>query len=245
MSLNIALIGFGKMGKEITQYAEIRGHRITSTFDIENPIKNRVINKKTDVFIDFSIPTAVLPNLKEIAGLGKPVVIGTTGWYAQLNELKKLVEQAQIGVIYAANFSIGMNVFFKIVEDAAILFDKFEDYDPFIHEMHHRLKIDSPSGTALTLGEILLKRIGRKNQLVTDKCDGPISQNQLHVSSTRSGNIPGMHLVGFDSNADTIELRHTTRNRSSFALGALYAAEWIIGKTGLFGINDMLKDILK
>ncbi len=245
MSLNIALIGFGKMGKEIAQYAEVRGHKIISTFDIENPLKSRVINKKTDVFIDFSIPTAVLPNLNEIVRSGKPVVIGTTGWYSQLDELKKLVKQAQIGIIYAANFSIGMNIFFKIVENASALFNKFEDYDPFIHEMHHRLKIDSPSGTALTLGEILLKKMSRKNQLLAEKCDGPISQNQLHVSSTRSGNIPGMHLVGFDSNADTIELRHTTRNRSGFALGVLYAAEWIIGKIGLFGINDMLKDILK
>jgi 4-hydroxy-tetrahydrodipicolinate reductase len=245
MSLNIALIGSGKMGKEIAQYAEVRGHRIISTFDIEHPLKSGAINKKIDVFIDFSIPTAVLPNLKEIAKSGKPVVIGTTGWYAQLDELKKLVEQAQIGVIYAANFSIGMNIFFRIVENASALFDKFEDYDPFIHEMHHRLKIDSPSGTALTLGEIILKKLNRKNQLLSEKCNGPISQNQLHVSSTRSGNIPGIHLVGFDSYADTIELRHTTRNRSGFAIGSLYAAEWIYGKKGLFNINDMLKDILK
>ncbi len=245
MSLNIALIGYGRMGKEIAHHAKDRGHRIISTFDINHPLSASAIDSKTDVFIDFSIPVAVLPNLEIIASSGKPVVIGTTGWYEHLNQVQALVEKANIALIYASNFSLGMNIFFKIVEDASSLFNKFDDYDPFIHEIHHRMKIDSPSGTGRLLGTILLGKIKRKNQLFFERSEGQILPNMLHVTSTRSGNVPGTHVVGFDSAADTIELKHTARNRSGFARGALYAAEWIINKKGLFSLNDMLKEIFE
>jgi 4-hydroxy-tetrahydrodipicolinate reductase len=173
------------------------------------------------------------------------MVIGTTGWYHQLDEVKAIVQSAKMGVIYASNFSLGMNLFFRIVECAAELFDKFEEYDPFIHETHHRRKVDSPSGTAVTLGKILLEKIKRKSDILAQNSEGAISPKHLHISSTRAGEVPGTHLVGFDSAADTVELKHTARDRSGFALGALYAAEWIVAKHGLFTLNDLFKDIFQ
>jgi 4-hydroxy-tetrahydrodipicolinate reductase len=173
----------------------------------------------------------------------KPIVIGTTGWDQQKDEIKKLCEEANIGVIYASNFSIGMNIFFRMVKNAATLFNQFPDYDPFIQELHHRMKIDSPSGTALRLGEILLKGITRKNKILTNNPEAKIAENELHISSIRAGSQPGTHLVNFDSDFDTIELKHTVRNRSGFALGAIYAAEWLMGKEGFFNIQDMFTEI--
>ena len=157
----------------------------------------------------------------------------------------KIVKGTQIGLIYASNFSLGMNLFFKIVENAAGFFDKFEDFDPFIHEVHHKMKVDSPSGTALSLGKILLEKISRKSDILPGTSEGQISPEQLHVTSTRTGNVPGTHMVGFESEADSIELKHTARNRSGFAMGALYAAEWVIGKTGVFTMDDLMNDLLK
>jgi 4-hydroxy-tetrahydrodipicolinate reductase len=193
-----------------------------------------------DVFIDFTIPNSVIANVEAVAQIARPLVIGTTGWYHQLNEVKKIVSDAKIGVIYASNFSIGMNLFFKIVANAAELFDRFEQYDPFIHEFHHRGKLDSPSGTANSLANIMLEKINRKQAILGKTSEGVISQNQLHVTSTRAGYIPGTHIVGFDSEADTIELKHTAHGRRGFAAGALYAAQWIVGKQGLFTMEDLL-----
>jgi 4-hydroxy-tetrahydrodipicolinate reductase len=245
MSLNIALIGYGRMGNEVAVQAKNRGHVIISTYDEIKKLKSNLIDPRTDIFIDFSTPQALLENFKIVAEARKPIVIGTTGWQEQKNEIKRLTENANIAVIHAANFSIGMNIFYKITECAAILFNQFVDYDAFIHEIHHRMKIDSPSGTALTLGEILLSKIQRKNQLLVNRMEGKISDNQLHISSTRSGAFPGTHIVAFDSIADTIELKHTVRNRSGFAIGAIYAAEWLIGRRGFYSMQDMIDEIIK
>lgn len=243
MPLNLGLIGFGRMGKEIAHQAKEKGHEIVSTFDSKHPVTIATLEKSIDVFIDFSNASAVLENVKVVSEPAKPMVIGTTGWYGQLDEVKSVVQSAKMGVIYAANFSLGMNLFLRIAECAAELFDKFEEYDPFIHEMHHQRKLDSPSGTALSLAKILLDKIDRKSDILTRNLEGPISPENLHISSIRAGEVPGTHLVGFDSAADTIELKHTARNRSGFALGALYAAEWIVGKQGLFTMDDLFRDI--
>ncbi len=243
MSLNLGLIGFGRMGKEIARHAKEKGHKIISTYDSQHRLTADTLNKSIDVFIDFSNASAVVENVKIVARSGKPMVIGTTGWYDQLDEVKAIVQSAKVGVLYASNFSLGMNLFFRIVEHASELFDKFEEYDPFIHEMHHRKKKDSPSGTALVLGKIVLDKIKRKSDILARNSEGPISPKHLHISSTRAGEVPGTHLVGFDSAADTIELKHTARNRSGFALGALYAAEWIVDKQGLFTMDDLFEDI--
>lgn len=242
MALKIALLGFGKMGKEVAQLAAESGHEIVATYERDRPLSSANAPPTVDVFIDFTVPSSVVANVKAVAQLGKPLVIGTTGWYEHLNEVKKIVSDAKIGVIYASNFSIGMNLFFKIVAHAAELFDRFEPYDPFIHEFHHRGKLDSPSGTANSLAKIVLEKIKRKQTALGKTAEGAIAANQLHVTSTRVGSIPGTHIVGFDSEADTIELKHTARSRRGFAAGALYAAQWIIGKQGLFTMEDLLSE---
>jgi 4-hydroxy-tetrahydrodipicolinate reductase len=244
MSLKIALLGYGKMGKELAQVAVESGHQIVATFEIDEPLALANAPAAVDVFIDFTHPNSVVGNVNAVAQLGKPLVIGTTGWYDKLPEVEKVVRSAKIGVIYGSNFSIGMNLFFKIVENAATLFDKFEQYDPFIHEWHHRGKVDSPSGTALTLGKIILSQVKRKKALLSKTSEEKIKPELLHVTSTRAGRIPGTHLVGFDSEADTVELKHTARGRRGFATGALLAAQWIIGKQGLFTISDMMNDLI-
>jgi len=233
------------MGKEVARLAEQKGHRIIATRDIDNRLSAKNLDPTTDVLIDFTEPAAVLPNVTQAIAANKPIVIGTTGWYDKLADIKKLIADSDIGAIYASNFSLGMNLFFRIIEFAAAYFDKFEDYDPFIHETHHRGKVDSPSGTALTLAQLLLDNIARKKETLADRSDGKIAPEALHVSSSRAGHVnASFHTVTLDSEADTIELKHTARNRSGFALGAIYAAEWIIGKQGLFTMDDLLKDLL-
>lgn len=240
MALKIGLLGFGKMGKEVAQLATESGHEIVATYGLDRPLSSANAPKAVDVFIDFTVPSAVVANVRVVAQLHKPLVIGTTGWYDHLDEVKKIVSDAKIGVIYASNFSIGMNLFFKIVARAAELFDRFEQYDPFIHEFHHRGKLDSPSGTAHSLAKIVLEKIERKQTALVKTPEGAIPADQLHVTSTRAGAIPGTHIVGFDSEADTIELQHTARGRRGFAAGALYVAQWIVGKQGLFTMEDLL-----
>lgn len=232
------------MGQEIARLSEQQVHEISARFTDESPLSTSINVESIDVFIEFTHPGAVVENVRTVAQLQKPLVIGTTGWNKKLPEVEKIVKDSQIGLIYASNFSIGMNLFSKIVENAAGLFDKFEEYDPSIHETHHKMKVDSPSGTALSLGEILLEKIKRKSDILRETSEGQISPEQLHVTSTRTGNVPGIHTVGFESEADSIELKHTARNRSGFALGALYAAEWIVGKSGLFTMDDLIDNLM-
>lgn len=248
--MNIAIIGYGNMGKEIERAAKIKNINVKSIID--NADKNagyEVINEKSmedvDVCIDFTSPKAVVGNIKKIAGFSKNIVVGTTGWYGKINEVKKIVKKNGVGLIYASNFSIGVNIFFKIVEDASKIINNFDDYDVYGYELHHRMKSDSPSGTAKTLAEILIKNIKRKKGSLFDKIDRKIRHDELHFASVRAGNIAGTHVVGFDSTADSIELKHTARNREGFALGALAAAEWINGKKGFYTIDGMLSEKIK
>ncbi len=244
MNLKIALIGYGKMGKKIEQIALHKGHSISFKFDIDCPLSKDIPPDQVDVFIDFTIPNAVVGNLKTIAHLQKPVVIGTTGWDKNLVDVKKVVEENDLGLIHAPNFSVGINLFFKIIEFSAELFNHFDDYDVFIHELHHRQKLDSPSGTALQLGNIVIDKIRRKSDILRLVSAGKIEPEQLHISSTRVGSVPGTHTIGYDSEADILELKHTARNRSGFASGAVLAAEWIIDKKGIFTLDDLINNML-
>lgn len=233
--MNIAIIGYGKMGKEIEKIAIARRINIASIIDPNDKNANfREINEKSmkdvDVCIDFTRPDAVIGNLQRISKFRKNIVIGTTGWNDKLDEAKKIVKQNNFGLIYASNFSIGVNVFFRIIENAARMMNFVKDYDVFGYELHHSKKLDSPSGTAKTIEKILVDNIKR-----IDK---------VNFASVRSGSIPGTHVVGFDSSADTIEIKHTARNREGFALGAVMAAEWIQDKKGFFDINDMMNEII-
>ncbi|MBI2076280.1 MAG: 4-hydroxy-tetrahydrodipicolinate reductase [Candidatus Aenigmarchaeota archaeon] len=248
--MKIAIIGYGKMGHEIERLAKTKGIEVAAVIDpTDSSAAFKEINKEAlsqaDVVIDFSVPDAVAENVRRVSSLGKNMVVGTTGWYNSLNDVKDLVKKSNIGFIYSPNFSIGVNLFFRIVDESSKLVNKISDYDVFVYEGHHNQKADSPSGTARALGDIILRNVKRKKRLVFDKLDRKILPEELHVASFRAGFIPGTHVVGFDSEADTIELKHTARSRAGFALGALLAAQWLKGKTGFFTMDDFISDFFK
>lgn len=241
--MNIGLIGYGKMGKEVEKIAQNFNHNVLIKFNSKLNFENfDDINsiKKVDVFIDFSTPAAFLKNFNYIAELGKNIVVGTTGWYEKIDEIKNIVEKSGIGFVYGSNFSIGMNIVFKIVELAGKIFNKFPEYDVFIEEIHHSQKIDAPSGTALKLFEILANEIERKNEKFTDRPSGKIPDNVIQIVSVRAGNFFGNHSVVFDSTFDTIEIKHISKGRTGFAIGALKAAEFILDKKGFYRFEEIL-----
>jgi 4-hydroxy-tetrahydrodipicolinate reductase len=236
--MRIALIGYGKMGKTIEGIALAQGHTIAGAFDIDRPASVESL-ADADVCIEFSTPATAVQNIRTAIAARKDIVVGTTGWYDHLPEMREAMGTPQSGMLYSANFSIGVNIYFRIVSAAAELMRNYDDYDPYIHEIHHRQKADSPSGTALRLAEIVMSRIGRKNEIATGRMDERISEHTLHVTSTRTGSCAGTHTVGFDSEADLIELTHIARNRKGFALGALRAAQWLHGRKGIFTMDDV------
>lgn len=247
--MNIAILGYGKMGKLIQNIAHDKGIKVVSTIDPNiKEAKFSEINEESlkgvDVVIDFTHPDTAIDNIKKVTSLGKNIVVGTTGWYDNIDEVKKTVENGKTGLIWSGNFSIGVNIFFRIIRNASKIMDKFDDYDVFVHEFHHNQKADSPSGTAVMIGDILKDNIQRKDTITTEELKRKIKPNEVHISSTRSGNIPGTHIVGFDSIADTIELKHTARSRHGFAVGAILAAEFINGKKGFYDIDSLMTDVI-
>jgi 4-hydroxy-tetrahydrodipicolinate reductase len=230
--MKIALIGYGKMGRLVEDVARRQNIETVARFD-ENYLfrsdeETRRLLTEVDVLIDFSVPSAVLESIRQAAALSMNLVIGTTGWHAQLGEAEKIVESSGIGLVYGSNFSLGVNLFYQIVEHAAKLFSKFESYDPFLEEVHHKFKKDAPSGTALVLKKIVAENYNKR---------------EVPVTSVRAGYIPGTHAVSFDSAVDTIHLEHTARSREGFAEGALLAAKWIAGKKGFFEFGEVLQDV--
>ncbi len=247
--MRISLVGFGKMGNILKGLAEEQGIEIASIIDpIAEQATHAEISKesvaKADVCIDFTAPDKILGNIEKYCSLGKNAVIGTTGWYDSVEQVKKQVEETGIGLIYASNFSVGVNAFFRIVGEAAKTMNSLPEYDALAFEMHHNRKKDSPSGTAKSLEKILLDGLERKSKVVEEKLDRKIEGNELHFASIRGGNIPGTHCIMFDSEADSIELKHTARSRKGFALGALKAAEFVKGRKGFFTIDDLMDKIL-
>lgn len=240
----IALIGYGAMGKEIEKVAKSQDLIITDIFEINNRLSTTK-NYDFDVAIDFSYPEYLLQTLGMLAHHQKNVVIGTTGWYHNMEDVIRTIKKAEIGCIFGSNFSMGMQMYYKIAEHAAKLMNKIPGYDVFVHEIHHKRKKDSPSGSALTIADILVKNSNSKTEIETGILDGAIAPGHLHVSSSRGGEIPGTHTVYMDSFADTIELTHRAKNRSGFASGAVAAARWIHGKKGIYQLNDMLNAIWK
>jgi len=248
--LRIGIAGFGRMGKLIHQKALDRGHEVPVIVDPGSKDQavtsgqNASISAPVDVIIDFTHPESVIKNIERYGELKIPAVIGTTGWYDQMGHVAEVVEKSGIGLIWSGNFSLGVNLFFRIVENAAEMINRFKQYDAAIHEWHHRNKADSPSGTAEMIGEIILRKLERKNKITSNLAGGKIGDDELHISSTRTGSIPGTHQVVIDSEIDTITLEHRARNREGFAEGALLAAEWICGRQGLYNINDMMQSII-
>jgi len=228
-NLTLALLGYGKMGKAIAQVAPEHGLNVrlvlTSESNRDGSGITRENFKGVDVCVDFTTPGAVVANLCRVAALGCNLVVGTTGWQDKLEEVRHVVESAGIGLVYGANFSIGVQLFYRAARAAAEVFSRFPRYDPYITETHHRFKKDAPSGTALEL----------KRQV-----QSALPDREIGIASVREGYVPGTHELGFDSEADTVILRHTARSRQGFAEGALYAARWVVGKKGLFSFADTL-----
>ena len=229
--MQIALIGYGRMGHLVRTFAEERGHEVPVIIGEAHENLSAEMLPETlrmaDVAIDFSVADAVRRNVEACMLSGIPIVEGTTGWSDQRSEVEKLVADAGGAIVFGANFSIGVNLFYKIAEYAGELFSKFPEYEAFIEEQHHSGKKDSPSGTALRLKDVVEKHIK-----IGD------------IASTRAGKIPGTHRLGFDSAGDQILLEHTARSRDGFALGAVTAAEWIIGRKGFYEFTDMFADRL-
>ncbi len=240
--MKIALVGFGKMGKEIDRLVKEEGtHEIVSISLAQNDgIWDLEGLKKADVVVDFTSPEATLENIKKVSSLGKNMVIGTTGWNKDLMKVEKIVQKTGIGLIYGGNFSIGANIFFNVVAYASKLFSKFEDYDVYGYEIHHSAKKDSPSGTALTIARQITDNFPLKKNVQTDKLNRQIQKSELHFASIRGGRNPGFHQVVFDSPADSVTLNHQAHSRAGFAKGAIWAAEFIKGKKGLFEFSEVL-----
>jgi 4-hydroxy-tetrahydrodipicolinate reductase len=228
--LNLALLGYGKMGKAIAQLAPQRGFHVQLTFDIDENRSGEGVTREAfqgvDVCVEFTAPGAAVENIRRVAATGCNLVVGTTGWYDRLEEVRKLVEGAGVGMVYAPNFSIGVQLFYRLARAAGETFSAFPMYDAYLTEAHHKFKKDAPSGTALEI----------KRQI-----QPYMRGREIPVTSARAGYIPGTHELGFDSEADTIILRHTARGRQGFAEGALYAARWIVGKKGLFSFAQALE----
>lgn len=246
--IRICLVGYGKMGRMLAQMSPQKACEVVSIIDPLAEGAHREITAaavaEADVCIDFSHPSAVVQNLKTLISLNKNIVVGTTGWGDAKQEILEAARKAGIGMIYGANFSLGMNLFSRILEAAVEITDHFDEYDIYGYEMHHAQKADSPSGTAIELAKLILATSTRKKTVVWDRLDRKPGPEELHFASIRGGSVPGTHGVGFDSEADTIELIHRVRSRSTFASGALVAAKWIAGRQGVFSIQEVIADIL-
>jgi len=237
--MKIALIGYGKMGKEIEKIALDRGHEIASIVDINN-LQDFDSNafKKSDVAIEFTHPQTALNNYRKCFERNIPVVAGTTGWLENMPEIKYACEKEGKTFFYASNYSMGVNIFFAVNRYLAKIMNQFPAYDVRMEETHHIYKLDAPSGTAITLAEGILENIDRKNDWVEGK--EPQSE-KMEIRSIREGEVPGIHEIFYESEADIISIKHDAKNRKGFALGAVVAAEFTQGKKGFLTMNDIFK----
>jgi 4-hydroxy-tetrahydrodipicolinate reductase len=230
--MKIALLGYGKMGKVIERIALERGHEIVLKKDQNNTFEGLSI---ADVAIDFSVPDSAVANISECLNNGIPVISGTTGWLADYPKMVQLCEEKNGSFIYASNFSLGVNVFFELNEYLAKMMANLKQYNVSMEEIHHIQKLDAPSGTAITLAEGVIKHTDYANWTL----ETPIS-NEIHIEAKRIENVPGTHSIFYDSEVDQIEIKHTAHSREGFALGAVVAAEWLVGKKGVFTMKDVL-----
>jgi 4-hydroxy-tetrahydrodipicolinate reductase len=235
--MKIALFGYGKMGREIEQIALQRKHEIILRIDETNVGSITPDDlKKADVGIEFSTPHSVINNIHTALGVQLPLVIGTTGWYEQLEEIKALCLEKNGSLFYASNFSLGVNLFFKVNSYLAELMNKYSDYEVSMEEIHHIHKLDKPSGTAISLARQILEKVERKkNWSITEK-----KPETLFIQDVREGEVPGTHIVRYTSGIDDIEIMHKAHNRKGFALGAVLAAEFLHNKKGVYTMSDLI-----
>ena len=221
--MKIAILGNGRMGKRISELATDKGHIIVSTSSSEKPAKTLDLST-VDVAIDFSTPTTAFDNISHAINSGIPVISGTTGWLENLKEIMNLCQTKKGAFLYSSNFSLGVNLFFELNKKLAQLMKNY-DYESKIHEVHHTQKLDSPSGTAITLGQQMHEILNTKSEITADRID----------------DVPGTHIISYTSAVDEIKIKHTAKNRDGFAIGAIIAADWIIGKKGVFSMKDILE----
>jgi len=239
--MKIALLGYGKMGKELEQVALERNHRIVLRADIEtiSSLKDSEL-KAADVALEFSTPDSAFDNVLRCINANVPVVCGTTGWASRLDEIKSICTQKSGAVFYAPNFSIGVNIFFEINRHLAQLMKAHTEYEPEIEEIHHIHKKDKPSGTAISLAETIIAAGGKKTQWKLRESKNVSAEKEIAITSVRENEVPGIHSVKYISKEDELEIIHRAKGRRAFARGAVLAAEWLQGKKGFFGMKDMM-----
>jgi 4-hydroxy-tetrahydrodipicolinate reductase len=230
--MKIALLGYGKMGQVIERIALERGHEIVLKKDEFNTYDGL---SNADVAIDFSVPSAAVNNISSCFNANVPVVSGTTGWLEHYDEMIDLCAAKNGGFISSSNFSLGVNLFFEFNEYLAKIMSKFDHYKVDMEEIHHDQKLDAPSGTAISLAKGVIENSRYSNWTL----DKP-KENEIHIEAIRTGTVPGTHTVTYNSEVDSIEIKHTAHNREGFALGAVIAAEWLVGKHGVFTMKDVL-----
>jgi 4-hydroxy-tetrahydrodipicolinate reductase len=241
--LSIALVGYGKMGKAVEKEALGRGHQIVARVDRNEEAKLTALSpSEVDAIIEFTHPDSFWGNMETLLPTGIPLVTGTTGWYDDKARLEKLVIQHQASLMYAANFSVGVNILFKLNRDLARLMNRYPEYDPYIEEQHHRFKADAPSGTAIALAEGLMEELDRKTTVSNEELRSrPPGPEELSVGYTRAGGIIGKHRVSYFSEIDQVTIMHEAYNRRGFALGAVIAAEYIQGKDGMRNFQELFE----
>lgn len=236
--MKIALLGYGKMGKVIERIALERGHEIVlrkSSSDTFEGLSN------ADVAIDFSVPTAAVGHISECLNNNIPIVSGTTGWLEDYDKMVTLCNDKNGAFIYGSNFSLGVNLFFELNTYLAKMMSQFDQYSISMEEIHHTQKLDAPSGTAISLAKDILKNSKYSNWSI----DANHAKNELFIDAQRIENVPGTHSVFYTSDVDTIEIKHTAHSRDGFALGSVIAAEWILGKKGVFTMKDLLSSVIR
>lgn len=242
--MNIALIGYGKMGRMIEETARSRGHNVVCVIDMDNvgDFSGEAF-RSADVAIEFSVPSAAVDNILRSFAAGVPVVSGTTGWLASMPEIRRMCDEGEGTLFYSSNYSIGVNIFMSMNRKLAAIMNRFGQYLPTMSEVHHIHKLDHPSGTAVTLAEELISDVDR----ITGWCEPGSGETEsegiLEISHERRGEVPGIHTVRWESDVDYIEMTHSAKNRRGFALGAVMAAEWLAGRTGYFTMRDMLPEL--
>ncbi|MCC7158306.1 MAG: 4-hydroxy-tetrahydrodipicolinate reductase [Ignavibacteria bacterium] len=238
--MNLALVGYGKMGKMIESLLDPKEFKLTGTFDVTNPPKTH-LSEVTDVAIEFTNPANVIGNIEFLASKGINIVCGTTGWYDKINVVKDIVSKYNTGFVFASNFSVGVNIYFKIIKEASKLFNNFGHYSVSIEETHHTQKLDKPSGTAISIAKYVIESLNRKEKYTNDSSDP--SDNELNIVSKRIENIVGNHKLVFESQSDSIIIEHNAKSRRGFAEGALIAAKFINCKKGFFKFEDIFNNL--
>lgn len=244
--MKLALLGYGKMGQIIERFALERGHEVILKISADNLQDFTVDNLATaDVAIDFSAPDAAVDNIYKCFEANVPIVVGTTGWYGNLQEIKNDCLSSNNTLLYGSNFSIGVNLFFHLNTVLAKLMNNYPAYEVQVEEIHHTQKLDAPSGTAMTIAEDIIEELDRKSEWLNEVVGTPIpdviKNEQLLIESHRIENVPGTHTVVYSSEVDDIEIKHTAHSRAGFALGALVAAEWLQNKQGFYNVADVFK----